>query len=70
MATVTEAVKESLLGTEHSADLSLEARARFLTKAKQDEDGEYYLNKEEFIDLIAPPGEDYVSSQRSRELLN
>jgi solute carrier family 25 aspartate/glutamate transporter 12/13 len=62
MATVTEAVKESLLGSTTTAPLSIEARATFLKHSKQNEDGELYMNQEDFVDAIAPPEEDYVSS--------
>lgn len=61
MATITEAVKESLLGTEQPANLSQESRATFIKHARQGEDGELYMNQEDFINAIAPPGEDYVS---------
>ena len=61
MATVTEAVKESLLGTIQAPDLSQEVRTSFLTNAQQGEDGEYYMDMEGFVSAIAPPDEDYVS---------
>jgi solute carrier family 25 aspartate/glutamate transporter 12/13 len=66
MATVTEAVKESLLGTEQPAGLSDSARARFLAHAAKAEDGEYYMSREQFIDAIAPIEEDYVSSSKNQ----
>lgn len=61
MATVTESVKESLLGKIQSSDLSNEARTSFLQYAQQGEDGQQYMDKNGFIDAIAPAGEDYVS---------
>ena len=61
MATVKESIKESLLGTTQPEDLSIESRANFLKFAKQGEDGELFMGEEEFINAIAPPGEDYVS---------
>ena len=61
MATVTESVKESLIGKTQPADLSNEARSSFLQYAQQGEDGESYMDKDGFIDAIAPEGEDYVS---------
>lgn len=61
MATMTEAVKESLLGTTLPADLTQESRTTFLKHAKQDQDGEYYMEEEDFVHAIAPPDEDYVS---------
>lgn len=60
MATVTEAVKESLLGTTAPTNLSSESRATFLKHAQQDADGELYMNEEDFINAVAPPEEDYV----------
>jgi len=60
MATVTEAVKESLLGSTAPPNLSSESRATFLKYAQQDADGELYMNEEAFINAVAPPEEDYV----------
>lgn len=60
MATVTEAVKESLLGSTAPTNLSSESRATFLKYAQQDTDGELYMNEEDFINAVAPPEEDYV----------
>jgi solute carrier family 25 (mitochondrial aspartate/glutamate transporter), member 12/13 len=60
---VKEAVKESLLGTEDPTLLSTQTRSTFLLHAKKDpEAGEYYMGEEEFINAIAPKGEDYVRS--------
>jgi solute carrier family 25 aspartate/glutamate transporter 12/13 len=61
MATVTEAVKESLLGSKQPESLTHEARDTFLKHSRQEEDGELYMNEEDFINAIAPPDEDYVS---------
>ena len=68
MATVTEAVKESLLGKEAPASLSSESRNTFLRQAKTDEDGELYMSEEDFINAIAPPEEDYVSACPGRHM--
>jgi solute carrier family 25 (mitochondrial aspartate/glutamate transporter), member 12/13 len=58
---VKGAVKESLLGTEEQTQLSAQTRATFLLHAKKDpESGELYMGREEFINAIAPPTEDYV----------
>jgi solute carrier family 25 (mitochondrial aspartate/glutamate transporter), member 12/13 len=58
---VKEAVKESLLGTEEQTQLSAQARTQFLLHAKRDkESGDLYMGKEEFVNAIAPPTEDYV----------
>ena len=62
MATVTEAVKESLLGKEAPPSLSSESRLSFLKNSKRGEDGELYMDEEDFINAIAPAEEDYVSS--------
>lgn len=62
-ATVTEAVKESLIGSEEPVhQLSAQVKARFNSYAVKDVDtGELYMGAEQFIDAIAPPDEDYVS---------
>jgi hypothetical protein len=62
MTSVTRTVKESLLGTTPIPELSNEARTTFLAHAQEGEDGEMYMDKEGFIDAIAPEGEDYVCS--------
>jgi hypothetical protein len=61
MATVTETVKESLLGTTKPEELSQTSRATFLKYAQKDENGELYMGEEDFVNAIAPPEEDYVS---------
>lgn len=61
MATVTEKVKETLVGTEEEPQLSSQTRHNFTQYAKRDEEsGELYMGSQEFIDAIAPEGEDYV----------
>lgn len=61
MATVTEALKEKVLGTEVEPQLSAQTRNNFLQYARKDESsGEYYMTETEFVDAIAPEGEDYV----------
>ena len=63
MATVTEALKEKVLGTELEPQLSAQTRNNFLQYAKKDEGSdEYYMTETEFVDAIAPEGEDYVSA--------
>lgn len=63
MATVTEAVKESLVGATIEPELSLEIRATFNRNARHDEaTGEDYMAENEFINAVAPANEDYVSS--------
>lgn len=62
MATVQGAVKESLLGSTREPELSTQTKATFDTYAKRDEaTGELFMTEHEFIDAIAPDGEDYVS---------
>lgn len=62
-STVKEAVKETLVGSREPAQLSAQTKARFNRHAVKDpETGELYLGPEQFIDAVAPPHEDYVSS--------
>lgn len=66
---VKEAVKESLLGTEEPAQLSAQTRSTFLLHAKKDpKSGESYMGRDEFINAIAPPTEDYVCSILDRSI--
>lgn len=58
---VKEKVKESLLGTEEAPQLSNTTRATFMQHAIKDEEtGEYFMTPQQFIDAVAPAGEDYV----------
>ncbi|EXJ88428.1 hypothetical protein A1O1_05358 [Capronia coronata CBS 617.96] len=66
MATVTESVKESLVGTTQPESLSTEARMSFLKHSRRDDDGELYMNEEDFINAIAPPEEDYHKIKREQ----
>lgn len=68
MATVTEAVKESLLGTTLPTDVTQESRTSFLQHARQDEDGILYMEEEDFINAIAPPDENYVSVENKKQI--
>ena len=62
MTTVTEAVKETLIGTTIEPELSQEIRAAFSRSARQDEiSGEDYMTEEDFVNAIVPANEDYVS---------
>lgn len=59
-----EAVKESLLGSEQLEDvqLSAQSKATFDKNARKDPDSDdLYMGEKEFINAIAPEGEDYVS---------
>jgi solute carrier family 25 aspartate/glutamate transporter 12/13 len=63
VATVKEAVKEKLVGSHEPEQLSAQTKVRFNRHAVKDpETGELYLGPEQFIDAIAPPHEDYVST--------
>ena len=62
MATVKEAVKESLIGTTIEPQLSQQARATFQKYARKDESGDAYMTEEDFVNAIAPENEDYVSA--------
>ena len=67
MATVTEAVKESLLGSEHPALLSDETKRLFDKYAVHTSaSGERVMTKEDFVNAIAPAGEDYHKIQREQ----
>lgn len=62
MATVTETVKEALLGVEEEPQLSDQTRQEFMKAAvKDEENGQYYMGVDQFTNAIAPAGEDYVS---------
>lgn len=64
ITTAKEAVKESLLGAETAGEpqLSAQSKATFEKNARRDEkSGELFMGEEEFIDAVAPKGEDYVS---------
>lgn len=62
MATVTERVKEALIGADEDTDFSEQTKRDFLARAVQDSaTEEYYMTQQEFVDAIAPAGEDYVS---------
>lgn len=62
MATVTEAVKQTFVGTTIESELSQEVRATFDRHSIQDDaTGERYMTEQEFVNAIAPVNEDYVS---------
>lgn len=62
MASVKEAVKEQFLGTSDHPQLSHQARANFVCHAQKDENGEWFMDEENFINAVAPKQEDYVST--------
>ncbi|KAL1984012.1 hypothetical protein VTN96DRAFT_9697 [Rasamsonia emersonii] len=68
MASVKEAVKESLVGTtEEEPQLSQQIKAHFTQHARKDEQtGELYMTEEDFIDAIAPKNQDYHKIKRDQ----
>ncbi|GAB1314045.1 mitochondrial aspartate-glutamate transporter agc1 [Madurella fahalii] len=67
VATVKEAVRETLVGSKEPAQLSAQTKARFNRHAIKDaETGELYLGAEQFIDAIAPAHEDYHKIKREQ----
>ncbi|CAG8977818.1 hypothetical protein HYALB_00008984 [Hymenoscyphus albidus] len=66
---VKEVVKEKLLGSEIPQDvkLSAQSRATFDRNARKDaETGGLYMGEEEFINAVAPEGEDYHKIKREQ----
>ena len=63
VAAVKGVVKETLLGVEEPmTQLSAQTKATFEKNARKDaETGELYMEEEDFVNAIAPEGEDYVS---------
>jgi solute carrier family 25 aspartate/glutamate transporter 12/13 len=62
MATMKDTVKETLVGFKADVPVTSETRSAFLRHALKDEEGEFFLDREKFVDVIAPATEDYVSS--------
>lgn len=61
MTTVAEQVSEALLGSTEEPQLTQETRESFMKYALRDEKtGEHYMGEDEFINAVAPVGEDYV----------
>lgn len=56
-------LKESLLGKEAPEGVTHESKARFLQHASIEEEDELYMSQDDFVNAIAPPDEDYVSSR-------
>ena len=62
---VKDVVKETLLGAEVVQDVKITAqsKATFEKNARSDaESGELYMSEEDFVNAVAPVGEDYVSN--------
>ncbi|KAL9604766.1 MAG: hypothetical protein Q9219_000214 [cf. Caloplaca sp. 3 TL-2023] len=67
MATITDQVKESLVGTVLEPSLSTDAQATFEQHAKKNEEsGELYMTEEEFVNAIAPSHEDFHKIKREQ----
>ncbi|SMQ49610.1 unnamed protein product [Zymoseptoria tritici ST99CH_1A5] len=65
MEKAKDVVKESLLGTDVDPQLSNATRADFMRYAVKDEEsGDYYMTEKEFVDAVAPEGEDYHKIKR------
>lgn len=62
MSKVTEAVRQSLVGSSEQPQLSHQIKANFNQYARKDEQtGDLYMNQDDFINAVAPKQEDYVS---------
>ncbi|KAJ6085993.1 hypothetical protein N7486_010274 [Penicillium sp. IBT 16267x] len=66
MSSVTETVKEKLVGSTEEPQLSHQARSNFLRHAQKDENGEPFMNEEDFINAVAPKQEDYHKIKREQ----
>ncbi|KAK1143883.1 mitochondrial aspartate-glutamate transporter agc1 [Aspergillus melleus] len=65
MASVKDAVKESLMGTSDEPKPSQQAKANFHRHARKNEaTGELYMTEEDFVQAIAPKHEDYHKIKR------
>ena len=71
MASITEkakeSVKETLVGVDEAQPqddpkASAQTKTTFNENAVEDENGDKYLGMEEFVNAVAPMGEDYVST--------
>ncbi|KAF2427361.1 mitochondrial carrier protein [Tothia fuscella] len=67
METVTVKVKDTLLGVESAPDVTEQNRMDFMKHAVKDEEsGEFYMTENEFIEAVAPQGEDYHKIKREQ----
>ncbi|EKG16646.1 Calcium-binding EF-hand [Macrophomina phaseolina MS6] len=67
MASVKEHVTEALLGSVEEPNLSEQAKQTFYRHAIKDETtGEHYLGKDQFVEAVAPPSEDYHKIKRDQ----
>ncbi|KAJ5263676.1 hypothetical protein N7478_011281 [Penicillium angulare] len=66
MSSVKESVKETLVGSTEVPELSHQARSNFLRHSQKDENGETYMNENDFINAVAPKHEDYHKIKRNQ----
>lgn len=67
MATIQEAVKESLIGSERPPLLTDEAKKTFDKHATHiTPEGDRYMTREDFVSAIAPPDQDYHKIKREQ----
>ncbi|KAF4973602.1 hypothetical protein FZEAL_9280 [Fusarium zealandicum] len=67
LAVATEAVKEAVIGTTEPEHLSAQSKARFAQHAVKDaESDDLYLGPDQFIDAVAPKGEDFHKISRDQ----
>ncbi|KAF8452981.1 mitochondrial carrier protein [Terfezia claveryi] len=64
--TVTEVLKDSLIGHSYSPTLSDSARRTFDRHASLESDGQKYMTEEDFVNAIAPVNEDYHKIRREQ----
>lgn len=70
MSTVTETVKQSLVGSSEQPQLSHQIKSNFNQYARKDEQtGDLYMSEDDFINAVAPKQEDYVSCSLHQFLL-
>jgi hypothetical protein len=50
-------MKETLLGASLPADLTQESHTTFFEHSRQDGNGDYYMEEEDYINAAAPPDE-------------
>ncbi|RMD39709.1 hypothetical protein DV735_g5424, partial [Chaetothyriales sp. CBS 134920] len=60
------AQEQPLSSTDKAPELSQATDARFLAHATQAEDGEFYMDRDQFIEAIAPADEDYHKIKREQ----
>ncbi|KAF3395710.1 Calcium-binding mitochondrial carrier protein Aralar2 [Penicillium rolfsii] len=66
MASVKDTVKETLVGSTEAPELSHQARSIFVRHAQKDENGDLFMNEDDFINAVAPKQEDYHKIKREQ----